>query len=302
MTSAADLGLAHRIGGGDVAAILGLAPRSWRKSTPWAVWAYLVGLLPDEPDNPVFRRGRNAELYIAREFTDQTGLVVAGEQMELTRPDVPWAVGRADGLVFDGPQDECSIDLALGGIEIKSSREWRAHDVLPVEWQAQANHYLWLSGLERWWFAVGYSGWHVAVYVHERDESVVQWQAEQVTRFYEDHVLPRIPPPVSADDLDAIGDVWPTAEPGTTVELHPDLAEQYDAAKETEIDAKRHYDAAKKATDDVKARILETAKEAEVLTVFGLPFATAKTTTVAEQVRAAYSFRSLRRITRKQAT
>jgi predicted phage-related endonuclease len=204
---------------------------------------------------------------IGQEFTDQTGLHIAGEQMELTHPDYPWAVGRADGLVFDGHVEEATIDLALGGIEIKSSREWKAHDHLPVEWQAQANHYLWLSGLERWWFAVGYSGWHVQVYVHERNDDVVQWQAEREIRFYEEYVLPRIPPPVSGDDLDAIGDVYPDVEPAKTADLHPELVEQWQLAKEAE-------DIAVLLRKDYEAQIRERARDAEVLTVAGLPWAT----------------------------
>jgi hypothetical protein len=107
-----------------------------------------------------------------------------------------------------------------------------------VEWQAQANHYLWLTGLPRWWFAVGYSGWVVRVYVHERDEDVIAWQAEETIRFYREHIEPRIPPEPAGDDLDAIAAAWPTATPELGHEIHPELIGEWDEAKEREAAAK----------------------------------------------------------------
>ena len=65
----------NAIGGSDAAAILGLS--KW--SSPLAVYADKLGLVPEREDNEAMRQGRDLEEYVASRFTEATGLKVRRE-------------------------------------------------------------------------------------------------------------------------------------------------------------------------------------------------------------------------------
>ena len=170
------------IGGSDVAAIIGLSP--W--ASPYSVWAEKVGLVtPEHSDSHQERLdiGKDAERFLAdvfnRHHVASPSLYVEMGQVDLPTVDLwPWLRGHADGTVED------SDGFTLGGWEAKTSREFTPWDEVPAYYQCQAQTYMMLSGLSRWWFTVGFAGWQVRHYIVEADTEDQALIAERTEAFW----------------------------------------------------------------------------------------------------------------------
>lgn len=214
------------IGGGDVASLLGIGYGS-----PWELWARKVGLIPEPDETLRWRIGRKAERMLAELFAEETGLAIAGEQTELVHPELPYVRGHVDGFVFDGHVDEPSLDAALGLVEHKTDGGAPWTDV-PARYAAQAQHYLWITGLERCWFSVMHGRWQYRVYVVERDQADIDFIAERAREFWR-LVVDGTPPVIDSSDATtrALGAVYPGGIVDA-VELPPYLITEWRRAKQ----------------------------------------------------------------------
>ena len=250
------------IGGSDVAAILGLSP--W--GSPWSVWADKTGLTPiDDRDNVTddMEFGTRAEPMLTKWFQDRTGLLVAGEQMELSHPDKPWMKCTADGFVFDNEFDHFSLDNALGIVEHKKTADhadkWA--EQIPFHYQCQAQWMLAITGLPVVWFSVlhvPFGRTTYATYRFERDDTDIEHITSTCERFWTDRVLTGTPPPTdgSTATTEALATAWDdtTDEP---VELDDairrivaDLADVKATIKRLEADKAEAENAIKAALAD----------------------------------------------------
>lgn len=238
------------IGASEVAAVLGRHPYA----SPWSIWARKVGLVPaPEPGDESEAQwlGRALEPIIAARFAEETGLVVAGEQMMLSRPGMPWARATVDGLVFDrgGPIDEhgvidgYGVDDALGVLELKFTSEppWSElpeHHALQVQWQ------LYVVGLGRGWLAAMHLAFgrpRFRLYEVERDERLLAEIVPEVERFWFDNCLSSEPPPVDGSDAttEALKAVFgePVSDAGS-VELDDEALGSLEVLRQAKAEAK----------------------------------------------------------------
>lgn len=204
------------IGGTTVAAILGISPYS----SPWAEWARIVGLVPDDDDSERFALGRDLEAGLALAFRRKTGLWIGGAQAEIHHPRFPMMVGHIDGLAYDGLRINADVSDAVSIVEHKT-QFGPAWDEVPAHYQAQAQFYMWLTGLERCWFSVLFSGFRYEVYelkADRADQALIAWRA---WRFWHDHCVTGTPPATDGSDatLRAIAAVYPDHVEGKTIEL-----------------------------------------------------------------------------------
>lgn len=247
------------IGASDVAAVLGISP--W--SSPWSLWASKVGLLGEEDENEVMEAGRWLELSIAPWFTHRTGLHVIGAQTVVEAADDPLASCTADGFVVDTPVS--AIDDALGVKEIKTAGFGRPWDPIPAHYQAQAQWSMYVTGLQKVWFAV-LMGRRLDVHELDRDDGEILFIKSRVDRFWSEHVATGTPPPTDGHDatLRAIAEVYPTHTPDLSVELDElvDVLEQWREAKDARL-------AAEKLEKEAKAAIQAELADAEEGTVAG---------------------------------
>lgn len=192
------------IGASEVATVLGRHPFD----SPWALWARKVGLAPAqlEPeqltgDLDAARFGRDLEALGARYFAERTGLEIAGEQMALQHPTHPWARCTVDGLVFEAGAGEYIAD-ALGVLELKYTGQPRPAEVpehhrLQVQWQ------LYVSGLGRGWLATirtAFGRPSFELVEIERDDAELADVVAEVERWWHEHVVAGIAPPVDGSD------------------------------------------------------------------------------------------------------
>lgn len=287
------------LGGSDIAAVLGMSP--W--TSPFALWAEKVGLLPDLDDpTEAMEFGSRAEDMLGRWFADRTGMSVAGEQTSVIGAE-PWMRCTVDGFVFDTParddMDESSIRFGEGGAfsinDAIAVAEWKTTSDRAEAWATQVpDHYAtqatWTSivtGIPVVWFGV----LHIAfgrpqfrTYQFVPDAADKQLVLDAARAFWFDHCVTGVPPVVDGSDStrDALAAIYPEHVEGEVVELDDEtivLLEQRAECKSLEKITK----ATVQEIDNVVAAVLGSA---EVALIDGLP---------------AYTYRSQRRTTTCEA-
>lgn len=194
------------IGGSDAAAIVGLNDYS----SPWAVWADKRGLLPEKPDSEAMRIGRDLEEYVAKRFTEASGLKVMKSNFMWANEDYPWALANIDrSIVMSGRV----------GLECKTTSAWNVKHYkggnFPDRFYCQCVHYMAIMEALRWYLAVLVlgEGMHIFQMTRVKHDVVPEWcegsvyvDKEEVDAlmdaekaFWENHVVTGIPPAVDGE-------------------------------------------------------------------------------------------------------
>ena len=211
------------IGASDIGALLGLS----RWDSPWSLWATKVGLLSPTETTERQQMGHDFEPVIAQLFTRKTGLYVAAEQTWCANPAEPWMRCTVDGFVGEGfePDGTVVLDIdmstALGGFEAKTDGRLGWPDGVPDSYEAQAQWSMGVTGMERWWIAVIFSGWRFEVFEVKRDDADIAFMVGRARTFWFDHVLTGTPPPTDGSQatLDALAEVYPEPVEGKSIDL-----------------------------------------------------------------------------------
>ena len=98
------------IGGSDAGAICGLNPYS----SPLDVYFNKTGEAPETEDNEAMRQGRDLEEYVARRFTEETGLKVRRSNQMYRSIEHPFMIADIDRLIIG--ED--------AGLECKTANDW----------------------------------------------------------------------------------------------------------------------------------------------------------------------------------
>lgn len=228
------------IGGSDIAAIAGVSP--WR--TPLAVYLDKVGELPEEEPNRAMYWGTVLEPIIAREYAQRhPDYRVSRVNAVLQHPDIPYFLANIDRVVRKS-------GARPGVLEIKTASAW-----MSGHWRSDAPD--WVTCQLQWYLGItGYTWGAVAVLIggndyreieQERDEEIIGYLQEIARRFWEEHVIPRVPPAAEAPDTDLLAKLHSQSN-GKTIPLPPtalELLDQYDRAQERLKEAERHLDSIK---------------------------------------------------------
>lgn len=190
------------IGSSEVAAVLGMSP--W--SSPWEVWARLVGLVPryDQTGSDATRRGNMFEPAIGVRYAQEHNLVIgihmqtgpAIGQPPLVRPDAPWMSCRPDFYAMP-PCDEARLVEAKTARYLDVEEGWgeAGTDRVPRHYQIQL---IWLMAVTDWHrvdlaaFATGNDEWRI--YTLRRSERVEKAVVDRARDWYERHIVEGHPP------------------------------------------------------------------------------------------------------------
>lgn len=230
------------LGGSDIGAILGMNPYS----SPYAIWANKTGRIPDSEDNEAMRQGRDLEEYVARRFSDLTGLRVRRVNAIIRNNKYPHLHANIDREVIGGTCGlECKTASAL-------SESRFANGDFPSSYYAQCVSYLAVTEKQRWYLAVlilgkGFKVFQMttiendrvpewcdsSVYVSREEISVL---ASAADHFWTEYVEKDAPPP--ADGLPATTEALQTIyreDRGGEVQLmgREDLFREYFSLKES---------------------------------------------------------------------
>lgn len=230
------------IGGSDVAAITGLS----RYKSPMAVYLDKIGELPPVDDNPKMKAGRMLEQVIADWFAEEVGTKVWRQNAIFQHPEHKFMLANIDRW----------LPGQNAGLECKNTGEYSKDDwagtQAPTEYVLQCNHYMAVTGADRWYIAVLIGGWDFQWRVIERDETLIQNLITIEEAFWNDHVLAKVPPAFSHQDSDYLKEKYPDSQVGRAVHLPDDvydIMQSLYTARSAEKEAKRLKDT---ATNQIK--------------------------------------------------
>ena len=192
------------IGGSDAAAILELS--KW--SSPLAVYADKLGLVPEREDNEAMRQGRDLEAYVAERWAEHTGLKVRRENHILINTDLPFMHANIDRRIVGLNE----------GLECKTTSVYNPTDFeggdVPPEYYVQCQHYMAVTGWKVWHLAVLVLNKGFYVFRIERNEDDISVLIESERAFWHDHVLAQVPPEPMEQDDDTVASLYPRDEGG----------------------------------------------------------------------------------------
>lgn len=253
------------IGGSDVAAICGLS----RYKSALEVYLDKIGEIPPKEDNPKMKAGRILEPVISNWFTEETGIRVQKQNCIFQSKEYPFMLANIDRWVIG----------ENSGLEIKNTSEYNRNDwfdgqteVIPTEYQLQANHYMAVLGAERWYVAVLIGGWDFQWRVIERDDHLIANLITIEQAFWQHNVLGRNLPQVTSQDTDLLNQMYPLSI-GTSVEI----SEIYYDLIKTLLDTKKVLKQAEDAHEDAKNKVKKLMGENELALWQGEKFCTWKT-------------------------
>ena len=219
------------LGATDVAAVVGVSPYR----TPLQVWLEKTGHAPATEPSPAMKRGVRFEPIVADMYTEATGRpTMAAERV--VHP-------RFDYLTAAPDRVACGEDAAPCYVELKTHSPWLRDGYGPEGTDAVPDHeYVQVT----WQLHVGLQARDIeadhadiAVLFGTDDFGVwrVQYNAElgealetRARRFWEEHVLPEVPPEPTAADVDFMRRVYP---------LHTERVMRADEQLESLINALR---------------------------------------------------------------
>lgn len=163
------------IGGSDASVIVGLNP--WK--SPFALWLEKTGQTEPEDlsGNERVYWGTQLEEIVAQEFTKRTGKEVRRRGV-LQHEIYPFILASVDRLVV-GENAGLECKTANGFAE----RAWEGDEV-PDAYYVQCQHYMMVTGAERWYIAALIGGNHFVYKCIERNEKEIEALMEAETEFW----------------------------------------------------------------------------------------------------------------------
>jgi putative phage-type endonuclease len=241
------------LGGSDVSTVVGL--NKW--SSRYELWLDKTGQLPlvDEQSEAA-EMGALLEPVVRDRFARSWGLEVR-QVGTLRSARWPWMLTNPDGLCSDG-----------AGLECKTCSVWMAH-----EWaggqtadhaELQAQWGMAVTGLDHWWVAVLIGGQHSEYRLITRDQELIDELVAISGRFWRDHVLAQVPPPLDGSSActELLRDRYPVAHDNRAVEVDPDVRDEITLLAEKTAAGEK---AAKADRDALKNRVRGLLGDAERL-------------------------------------
>jgi putative phage-type endonuclease len=254
----------RKIGGSDIAAILGKSP--WKSKH--SLYLHLIGELPPQEDNEVFERGRKLEPIIADMFQANHEEYLVSEYGMLQSKEYSFLMGSPDRVLVEGMGIASGLEIKTA--DVTKMNEWgeEGSDEIPLPYYLQSQWYCGLMNLPDWWIAVGFvkpgsrtiCGYQE--YRIEHNEKRYQAMVKLAVEFWEHHVEKRIPPEI--DQADAA-----TVDYYKRKERNHELSIYSDESISAKINEMREYQNAAKENEKqfelLKTQLLEAMGNAEAV-------------------------------------
>lgn len=233
------------IGGSDVAVLFGVSP--WKSA--FALYQEKVGAIPqDDRDTPALYWGRKLEPAVREAYSELLGREITPGVVMAQHPEAPWMLANTDGGI--APTTEHDGAGVYEGKTTTMFNEAQWADGVPLYYQVQVQHYMAVLGLK--WASVavlmmGSRDPFMWVDV-PRDDDFIGAMMDVEEKFWNDHVVKRVPPPVdgSKSTTAALKKLHPK-DNGTIITL-PDGFSSLAMRREQLLDDK---DTAQKELDEI---------------------------------------------------
>ena len=167
------------ITGTDAGAITGMNPFV----SAFQVYQDKITAEIQDTDSEQMRQGRDLEDYVAKRFSEQTGLKVRNANAIYQNEKHPIMLADFDRLII----------VQQAGLECKtvspySGDKWK-DGAIPLHYQLQVQHYLAVSGYQCWYIAALIFGQEFLVRKIERDEELIQHLITIEEKFWNENVM-----------------------------------------------------------------------------------------------------------------
>lgn len=254
------------IGGGNVAGILGLSPYK----TPLDEYLTIVGeaAQPDDAKLAFFKRRKALEPFAAEVFEQVTGRRIVERNVRYTDNVLPFVRAEIDFETDDGGNGETKTVHPLAAHHWGPSET----DQVPIYVAAQAMHGLMVrpEKTHTWIHAlIGLDD--DRIYRIDRDDDLIAQIREKEIAFWNDHVIPMLPPPpMTVEDLQLL---FPM-DSGRVIDVSSDdsMAEVVERWKAAKVVAKTTETEMEGLEEQIKLFL----RDATLLTIDGKPALTWK--------------------------
>ena len=178
------------ITGTDAGAICGLNPYS----SAFQIYQDKITDEIEEFDNESMRQGRDLEEYVARRFSEETGLKVRRANAIFQTEENPFMLADFDRLIVGQ-----KAGLECKTVSPYSSDKWNDGNI-PLHYQMQVQHYLAVSGFDCWYIAAVIFGREFLIRKIERDEELINYLIDIERGFWYNNVLAGIMPEPDGSD------------------------------------------------------------------------------------------------------
>ena len=180
------------LGGTDAAPILGLS----RFRGPADVYMEKLGLSAPLVQTEAMEWGTRLEDAVAVKYGEVHGIRPRKDTRVKRHPQHRWMLAHIDRWI----DPDGVLDCKTAGLW--SVNEWgeEGTDQVPDDYRLQGLHYLAVTGRDYIDFALLIAGSKYREYRVERDEELIEALVEAESRFWHDHVLAQVPPPVDGTD------------------------------------------------------------------------------------------------------
>jgi putative phage-type endonuclease len=217
------------LGGSDAAKALGVSPFGGRMDLYLEKQGQSAPLLETE----AMRWGNILEDPIAREYARRSGRRVRRAADTLRHPVYPFLYAHIDRWSEKKGTPRRGLECKTAGVFTAQDFGEPGTDQVPDYYHVQCDHYMAVTGASSWDLAVLIGGQRFAVYTIARDEELIEELVRQEVEFWNNHVVPGIPPTIDGSEgstrfLNRIKDEG--TEHPMTDELE-ELALQYEAIR-----------------------------------------------------------------------
>lgn len=178
------------ITGTDAGAICGLNPYS----SAFQIYQDKITDEIEEFDNESMRQGRDLEEYVARRFSEETGLKVRRANAIFQNEENPFMLADFDRLIVGQ-----KAGLECKTVSPYSSDKWNDGNI-PLHYQMQVQYYLAVSGFDCWYIAAVIFGREFLIRKIERDEELINYLIDIERGFWYNNVLAGIMPEPDGSD------------------------------------------------------------------------------------------------------
>lgn len=177
------------IGGSDAAAVAGLNPYVSR------IMVYMdkIGELEPQEENEAMYWGHVMEDIVAQEFSKRTGMKIRRRNATLRHEKYPWMIANIDRMIVGKREG-----LECKNLSFHSGMKWEDGDLW--QYELQCHHYMAVTGFKRWWLAALIGGNRFVYKSIERDEEIIESLIKLESDFWNNHVVPRIPPEMDGSE------------------------------------------------------------------------------------------------------
>ena len=199
------------IGGSDAGAICGVNPYS----SAMKIFRDKISDIVEETNNEAMRIGHDLEDYVAKRFTEATGLKVRKSNFMYRSVEHPFMLADVDRLVVG---EDAGLECKT--VSAYSADKW-ADGNIPLHYVMQCYHYMAVTGKRSWYIAAVILGKGFVYHKLEWDDELIQALIVAEGHFWHEYVLKGIiPPPDGSKVCDEIIEAYfPSAKSKESITL-----------------------------------------------------------------------------------